>query len=153
MPIYLILDDLKSVPKFMMGPETFDFLVKIKTQSGLSSSGVIVDGKMGLVLTNSHCVQDAGSITVIYRNTMKFDARIIGEPKQVPNSEQESIDLCLLQIHILMPYFLKEVKISTHKLKEGSEIYTCGFGYFLSLDRPSLYKGYVTRIVQDQKKR
>ena len=42
---------------------------------------------MGLVLTNSHCVQDAGTITVIYQNTMKFDARIIGEPKERGNSE------------------------------------------------------------------
>ena len=90
-----------------MGTESFDFLVKIKTQSGLSSSGVIIDGKMGLVLTNSHCVENAGEITVIYRNSMKFTATIIGEKKSTPNSDQESIDLCLLQIHLVSPYFLK----------------------------------------------
>ena len=71
----------------MMGPETFDFLVKIKTSSGLSSSGVIVDGKMGLVLTNSHCVENAGAITVIYRNSMKFDATILGEKKSSGNPD------------------------------------------------------------------
>ena len=84
---------------------------------------------------------------MIYSNSMKFEASIIGEPKQIQNSDQESIDLCLLQIHVVSPYFLKQVRISTHKLKEGSEVYTCGFGYFLSLDQPSIYKGYVTRIV------
>jgi S1-C subfamily serine protease len=137
----------------MMGPETFDFLVKIKTESGLSSSGVIIDGKMGLVLTNNHCVEDAGSITVIYRNSMKFSATIIGQSKQPKTHDQESLDLCLLQIHIASPHFLSQVQFSSHRLKEGSTVYTCGFGYFLGLESPSLFKGYVTRIVTDQKRK
>ena len=33
---------------------------------------------------------------------------------------------------------------------EGDEVFTCGFGYFLELKQPSLYKGYITRIVNDQ---
>jgi hypothetical protein len=54
-----------------------------------------------------------------------------------------------------MPISFGDVKIqdssnsSKYELKSGSEVYSCGFGYFTSLDYPSLYKGYVTRVVKD----
>lgn len=35
----------------------------------------------------------------------------------------------------------------SQNIKEGETVYTCGFGYFLSLNSPSLYRGYITRII------
>ena len=35
------------------------------------------------------------------------------------------------------------------KLRELDEVYTAGFGYFLSIKNPSIYKGYIIRSVND----
>lgn len=41
-------------------------------------SGVIIDGKRGLVLTNAHVLAKSATITVILNDERKFDAQIIG---------------------------------------------------------------------------
>ena len=41
-------------------------------------SGVIIDGKRGLILTNAHVLAKSATITVILNDERKFDARIIG---------------------------------------------------------------------------
>ncbi|MEA3429209.1 MAG: trypsin-like peptidase domain-containing protein, partial [Thermodesulfobacteriota bacterium] len=41
-------------------------------------SGVIIDGKRGLILTNAHVLAKSTTITVILNDERKFDARIIG---------------------------------------------------------------------------
>jgi len=53
-------------------------------------SGVIIDAKDGLILTNDHVIKDAKSITVILSNKRRFEAAIIG---QDPDT-----DLALLKI-------------------------------------------------------
>ncbi len=41
-------------------------------------SGVIVDGRRGLVLTNAHVIEDARDITVTLKDRRSFKARLIG---------------------------------------------------------------------------
>jgi serine protease Do len=41
-------------------------------------SGVIIDGKKGLILTNAHVILKTGIIKVILKNEMEFEARIVG---------------------------------------------------------------------------
>ncbi|RZB35148.1 MAG: hypothetical protein SRB1_00916 [Desulfobacteraceae bacterium Eth-SRB1] len=41
-------------------------------------SGVIIDGKRGLILTNAHVLAKSATITIILNDERKFDARIIG---------------------------------------------------------------------------
>ncbi|MDM8553039.1 Do family serine endopeptidase [Desulfobacterales bacterium HSG2] len=53
-------------------------------------SGVIIDGKRGLVLTNAHVIARTGTITVIMRDEREFEAQIVGAD---PDS-----DLAILRI-------------------------------------------------------
>lgn len=41
-------------------------------------SGVIIDGKKGLILTNAHVIQKTGTIKVVLKDEREFEARIIG---------------------------------------------------------------------------
>jgi hypothetical protein len=34
-------------------------------------------------------------------------------------------------------------------MKSGEEVYSIGFGYFSNIKRPSLYRGYITKMVED----
>jgi len=36
-------------------------------------------------------------------------------------------------------------------IEEEAKVFSVGFGYYQDLDRPSIYKGYITRIVDDEK--
>ncbi len=41
-------------------------------------SGVIIDGKKGLILTNAHVISKGATITVVLRDKRQFDAQIVG---------------------------------------------------------------------------
>jgi len=41
-------------------------------------SGVIIDGKKGLILTNAHVIQETGTIKVVLKDEREFEARIVG---------------------------------------------------------------------------
>jgi Do/DeqQ family serine protease len=41
-------------------------------------SGVIIDGKKGLILTNAHVIQKTGTIKVVLKDEREFEARIVG---------------------------------------------------------------------------
>jgi Do/DeqQ family serine protease len=53
-------------------------------------SGVIIDGKRGLILTNAHVVSRTGTITVVLKDEREFEAQIVG-------TDPES-DLAVLRI-------------------------------------------------------
>lgn len=72
-------------------------MVKIKTSSGLTSTGVIIDKDSGLVLTNSHCVANSREVFVLWKGH-KFESVVIGENPAMNNADKESLDLCLLKI-------------------------------------------------------
>ncbi len=41
-------------------------------------SGVIIDGKKGLILTNAHVIQKTGTIKVVLEDEREFEAKIVG---------------------------------------------------------------------------
>jgi Do/DeqQ family serine protease len=41
-------------------------------------SGVIIDGKKGLILTNAHVIHETGTIKVVLKDEREFEARIVG---------------------------------------------------------------------------
>lgn len=36
------------------------------------------------------------------------------------------------------------------EVREGLEVYTCGYGHFKTLSQPSLYKGKVLRVIHEE---
>ncbi len=66
-------------------------------------SGVIIDGRRGLILTNAHVIQKTGTIRVILQNELEFEAQIVGAD---PDS-----DLAVLKIE--SQNRLPEVKMGT----------------------------------------
>ena len=56
----------------------FDPRFERRQQSASLGSGVIIDGEKGLILTNSHVIQKAGTIKVVLQDEREFEARIVG---------------------------------------------------------------------------
>ena len=56
----------------------FDPRFERRRQYTSLGSGVIIDGKKGLILTNSHVIQKAGTIKVVLKDEREFEARIVG---------------------------------------------------------------------------
>lgn len=61
-----------------------------RQESTSLGSGVIIDGKRGFILTNTHVIEKAGKIKVVMEDEREFDAKIVGAD---PDS-----DLAVLQI-------------------------------------------------------
>jgi Do/DeqQ family serine protease len=56
----------------------FDPRFESRQQNTSLGSGVIIDGKDGLILTNAHVVQKTGTIKIVLRDEREFEARIVG---------------------------------------------------------------------------
>ena len=56
----------------------FDPRFERRQQSTSLGSGVIIDGEKGLILTNAHVIQKAGTIKVVLQDEREFEARIVG---------------------------------------------------------------------------
>ncbi len=68
----------------------FDPRFERRQQSASLGSGVSIDGKRGLILTNAHVIEKASKIKIVLEDEREFDAKIIGAD---PDS-----DLAVLQI-------------------------------------------------------
>ena len=68
----------------------FDPRFERRQESASLGSGVIIDGKRGLILTNAHVIEKASKIKIVLEDEREFDAKIIGAD---PDS-----DLAVLQI-------------------------------------------------------
>ena len=73
----------------------FDPGVEQRYKKTSLGSGVIIDGKRGLILTNAHVLAKSTTITVVLNDERKFDAQIIGAD---PDS-----DLAVLRISSTKP--------------------------------------------------
>ena len=73
----------------------FDPGVEQRYKKTSLGSGVIIDGKRGLILTNAHVLAKSTTITVVLNDERKFDAHIIGAD---PDS-----DLAVLRISSTKP--------------------------------------------------
>jgi Do/DeqQ family serine protease len=56
----------------------FDPRFERRQQQTSLGSGVIIDGERGLILTNAHVIQQAGTIKVVLQDEREFEARITG---------------------------------------------------------------------------
>ncbi len=56
----------------------FDPRFERRQQNTSLGSGVIIDGEKGLILTNAHVIQKAGTIKVVLQDEREFDGRIVG---------------------------------------------------------------------------
>jgi len=56
----------------------FDPRFERRQQYTSLGSGVIIDGKKGLILTNAHVIQKTGTIKVMLKNELEFEARLVG---------------------------------------------------------------------------
>ncbi len=56
----------------------FDYGTRQQVKRTSLGSGVIIDGQKGLILTNAHVIERAGSITVTLKNEKAYTATIIG---------------------------------------------------------------------------
>jgi S1-C subfamily serine protease len=68
-------------PEFRRFLERFDLPFPESIEGGLRQSvgsGFIVDAGRGYVLTNSHVIEDADSITVTLKNRRSYSARLVG---------------------------------------------------------------------------
>jgi len=85
-------------------------------------SGVIIDGKKGLILTNAHVIQKTGTIKVVLEDEREFEARIVGTD---PDS-----DLAVLKIDSEQD--LPDIKMGTSEdLMIGETVIAIGnpFGF------------------------
>ena len=56
----------------------FDPRFESRQQNTSLGSGVIIDGKDGLILTNAHVIQKTGTIKIVLRDEREFEAKIVG---------------------------------------------------------------------------
>ena len=68
----------------------FDPRFERRRESTSLGSGVIIDGKRGFILTNTHLIERSGNIKVVLEDEREFEAKIVGAD---PDS-----DLAVLQI-------------------------------------------------------
>ena len=69
----------------------YDPRFESRQQNTSLGSGVIIDGEKGLILTNAHVIQKAGTIKVVLQDEREFNAKIVGAD---PDS-----DLAVLKIN------------------------------------------------------
>lgn len=101
-------------------------VVSIKSEEQLpgnqnAGSGVIFDGKRGLIVTNYHVTEGAKNLTVILKDGRQFKAKVLGK--------EPHVDIAVLQIQATD---LPEAKFgSSEELKEGAWVIAIGnpFGF------------------------
>ncbi|MFN4178758.1 MAG: S1C family serine protease [Armatimonadota bacterium] len=86
-----------------------------------AGSGIIFDGKRGLIVTNYHVTENSRNLTVILKDGRRFKAKVLGS--------EPHVDIAVLQIPTNN---LPEAKFgSSEELKEGSWVVAIGnpFGF------------------------
>jgi Do/DeqQ family serine protease len=82
---YEVRKQTSPFPGFSFNPffeeffrDFFDPRFERRQQYTSLGSGVIINGKKGLILTNAHVIQKAGTIKVVLNDEREFEARIVG---------------------------------------------------------------------------
>ena len=61
--------------------DPFDWFPEIHQQKG-SGSGIIIDAKEGIIITNLHVIQNAHQISIILNDGQNYDAKLLGFDQQ-----------------------------------------------------------------------
>ncbi|MGW8186896.1 MAG: S1C family serine protease, partial [Desulfobacterales bacterium] len=100
----------------------FDPYLERQPERSTLGSGVILDGKRGLIITNAHVIANAGTIKVTLQDEREFEAEIVGA--------DPDFDLAVLRIQ--SEAVLPEVKMgSSDDLMIGETVIAIGnpFGF------------------------
>ena len=100
----------------------FDPYQEHRPQRSTLGSGVIIDGKRGLIITNAHVIAKAGAIKVVLQDEREFEAEIVGA--------DPDYDLAVLRIVSEAP--LPDIRIGSSKdLMIGETVIAIGnpFGF------------------------
>ena len=101
----------------------FDPYLERQPERSTLGSGVILDGKRGLIITNAHVIANAGTIKVTLRDEREFEAEIVGA--------DPDFDLAVLRIQ--SKALLPEVKMgSSDDLMIGETVIAIGNPFGLS---------------------
>lgn len=100
----------------------FDPYLERQPERNTLGSGVVIDGKRGLIITNAHVIANAGTIKVTLQDEREFEAEVVGADPDV--------DLAVL--HIDSQTVLPEVQMgSSDDLMIGETVIAIGnpFGF------------------------
>ncbi|NMC62364.1 MAG: trypsin-like serine protease, partial [SAR324 cluster bacterium] len=103
--------------------DPFDLFLEIEPREG-TGSGVIVDSKRGIVLTNLHVIQDADKIEISIANGQNFRAKLLGFDRE--------LDIAVLQLHnppsdlVALPFG------NSSRLEVGQEVLAIGNPFALN---------------------
>jgi len=103
-----------------------------------SGSGVIIDAKKGLILTNHHVIDESAQIRVILEDKRQFDAEIVGTDRQT--------DIALIKIE---SKDLQELKLAaTNDARVGDFVIAVGNPFGLS---STVTSGIISALGRDQR--
>lgn len=114
--------------------DPFTFYRDIKPQEG-SGSGIIVDAKQGIIVTNLHVIQNAHKISIQISNNKKLSAKLLGY--------DEEYDLAVLQLNNI-PKDIEAIRFGdSSNLEIGQQVLAIGNPF--GLDR-TLTTGIVSSL-------
>lgn len=114
--------------------DPFDFFRDIKPQEG-SGSGIIVDAKQGIIVTNLHVIQNAHKISIQIANHKKLSAKLLGY--------DDEYDLAVLQLNDI-PNDIQAIRFgNSANLEIGQQVLAIGNPF--GLDR-TLTTGIVSSL-------
>ncbi len=83
-------DGVVFITTISMSVDPFDLFPSVQSREG-SGSGIIVDAKKGIILTNLHVIQDAQKIEITMADGQNYKARLLGFDQEY--------DVAVLQLH------------------------------------------------------
>lgn len=83
-------DGVVFITTITMSVDPFDLFPSVQSREG-SGSGIIVDAKKGIILTNLHVIQDAQKIEITLADGQNYKARLLGYDNEY--------DVAVLQLH------------------------------------------------------
>ncbi len=103
--------------------DPFDLFLEVEPREG-TGSGVVVDAKRGIILTNLHVIQDANKIEITTAGGQSDQARLLGFDKE--------LDIAVLQLHNL-PGRLVAVSLGdSSRVEVGQQVLAIGNPFALN---------------------
>ncbi len=110
-------DSVVYITTYTFTIDPFDFYNKVKPQEG-SGSGIIVDAKKGIIVTNLHVIQDAHQVEITLADANTYKAKLLGY--------DEDVDLAVLRL-TNPPKNLKQLEFAdSNNLEVGQKVLAIG---------------------------
>lgn len=116
-------DSVVFISTLTISQDPFDMFMGVDRKEG-SGSGVIIDSKKGIVLTNLHVIQNASDLVIMINEKEKTRAKLIGYDKEY--------DIAVLQM-IKYPATIKAISLGdSSTLEVGQKVIAIGNPFGLS---------------------